>query len=64
VDFSIKKANGAVFMPFAIRFLDVLFTILFIKADNAVLLKIPQIVAMTGFLQIFRTGKPLPLGLG
>jgi len=51
VDFSIKKANGAVFMPFAIRFLDVLFTILFIKADNAVLLKIPQIVAMTGFLR-------------
>ena len=38
-------------MPFAIRFLDVLFTILFIKADNAVLLKIPQIVAMTGFLR-------------
>ena len=49
--FSIKKANGAVFMPFAIRFLDVLCTILFIKADNAVLLKIPQIVAMTGFLR-------------
>jgi len=40
-----------VFMPFAITFLDVLCMILFIKADNAVLLKIPQIVAMTGFLR-------------
>ena len=49
--FPIKKANGAVFMPFAITFLDVLCMILFIKADNAVLLKIPQIVAMTGFLR-------------
>ena len=38
-------------MPFAISFLDVLCTILFIKADNAALLKIPQIVAMNGFLR-------------
>ena len=41
--------------------LRILYTILFIKADFAGVCKT---LATTGFLQIFRTGKPLPLGLG